>query len=157
MRCWTRRVVVTMANRLETWDTALAAAAEATRCSCVQSDQDVDCPQHGLKAMAAKPYVREKKVENRLRALSKKHSDKCMVEKHESPGRRGVPDDLITWGHPLCIMELIETKAPKGERKKHQKRDHEVRARFGIKVHTLYTVDEVESYFATMLKLMSLT
>lgn len=101
-------------------------------------------------------YVREGKVERRLRALAKLHKDKCFVEKHVSPGRRGVPDDLITWGHPLCIMELIETKAPKGERRKHQARDHALRARYGIKVHTLYTVAEVDAYFATMLKLMSL-
>lgn len=101
-------------------------------------------------------YVREGKVEGRLRALAKKHADKCMLEKHVSPGRRGVPDDLITWGHPLCLMELIETKAPKGERKKHQTRDHQVRAKYGIKVHTLYTVAEVNAYFETMLKLMSL-
>lgn len=102
-------------------------------------------------------YVREKSVENHLRKLAKEHSDVCMVEKHESPGRRGVPDDLITWGHPLCIMDLIETKAPKGERKKHQRRDHALRSRYGIKVNTLYTVAEVDAYFATMLNLMSLT
>lgn len=102
-------------------------------------------------------YIREKKVENRLRSLAKKHQDICMLEKHESPGRRGVPDDLITWGYPLCLMELIETKAPKGERKKHQTRDHEKRARLGIKVHTLYTVEEIDAYFNLMLKLMSLT
>lgn len=102
-------------------------------------------------------YVRENKVENRLRSLAKKHKDKCMVEKHESPGRRGVPDDLITWGHPLCIMELIETKAPKGARALHQKRDHKKRKRLGIHVHTLYTVEEIDAYFNMMLKLMSLT
>lgn len=103
-----------------------------------------------------KVYIREGKVEDRLRALAKKHKDKCRVEKHVSPGRRGVPDDLIMWGHPLCLMELIETKAPKGERKKHQARDHAERAKYGIKVHTLYTVAEVDAYFETMLKLMSL-
>lgn len=124
---------------LDAEDNAVAAAAEAA-----------------LLLPELPVYIREGKVENRLRALAKKHSDVCMVEKHESPGRRGVPDDLITWGHPLCIMELIETKAPKGERKKHQKRDHEVRARYGIKVHTLYTVAEIDAYFTTMLNLMSL-
>lgn len=104
-----------------------------------------------------KPYVREHVVEDHLRALVKKHKDKCMMEKHVSPGTRGVPDDLITWGHPLCIMELIETKAPKGARKKHQVRDHAKRSKYGIKVHTLYTVPEVDAYFTTMLNLMSLT
>lgn len=102
-------------------------------------------------------YIREKKVEDHLRAEVKKRRDRCELEKHVSPGKRGVPDDLITWGHPLCIMELIETKAPKGDRAKHQIRDHARRARLGIKVHTLYTVEEVDNYFRTMDHLMSLT
>lgn len=101
-------------------------------------------------------YVREKKVEDRLRAEAKKRKDRCMVEKHVSRGKRGVPDDLITWGYPLCIMELIETKAPKGSTKKHQVRDHKERAALGITVHKLYTVEEVDAYFATMDHLMSI-
>lgn len=88
---------------------------------------------------------------------AKKRSDRCMTEKHESPGRRGVPDQLITWGYPLSLMELIEMKAPKGERAKHQTRDHAARAKLGIKVHTLYTIPEVDTYFRTMDHLMSLT
>lgn len=80
-----------------------------------------------------------------------------MTEKHTSPGRRGVPDQLITWGYPLSLMELIEMKAPKGERAKHQTRDHVARAKLGIKVHTLYTIPEVDTYFRTMDHLMSLT
>lgn len=101
-------------------------------------------------------YIREKKVENYLRKQVKLRRDRCMLEKHISPGRRGVPDDLITWGHPLCIMELIETKAPKGKVAAHQTRDHSERAKLGIKVHTLYTVEEVDGYFRTMDHLMSL-
>lgn len=106
---------------------------------------------------APERYIREGKVEDRFRAQVKKRSDRCMTEKHVSPGRRGVPDQLITWGYPLCIMELVETKAPKGDRKKHQTRDHNARSTYGIKVHTLYTVAEVDAYFATMDHLMSLT
>ena len=106
----------------------------------------------GLKAA----YIREKSVEDYLRQQVKKRVDRCMLEKHVSPGRRGVPDDLITWGHPLCLMELIETKAPKGERAEHQKRDHRARARLGIKVHTLYTRAEVDEYFRVHDALMSL-
>lgn len=80
-----------------------------------------------------------------------------MTEKHVSPGRRGVPDQLISWGYPLCIMELVELKAPKGPKKKHQQRDHSARAALGLTVHTLYTAAEVDEYFATMDHLMSLT
>jgi len=101
-------------------------------------------------------YVREQSVEDYLRAQVKRRKGRCMLEKHISPGRRGVPDDLITWGHPLCLMELIETKAPKGDRKPHQIRDHKLRSRLGITVHTLYTRAEVDAYFETMDKLMSL-
>jgi len=103
-----------------------------------------------------KRYVREKTVENYLREQVEKRKDRCMMEKHVSPGRNGVPDDLITWGHPLCMMELIETKAPLGKRKVHQTRDHERRAKYGVKVHTLYTRADVDEYFATMDRLMVL-
>ena len=102
-------------------------------------------------------YIRENSVEDYLRTQVKKRRDRCVMEKHVSPGKRGVPDDLITWGYPLCMMELIETKAPKGERKAHQTRDHNKRAKYGIKVHTLYTRADVDAYFAVMDKLMSLT
>lgn len=102
-------------------------------------------------------YTRERTVEHYFKVQAKKRSDRCMTEKHESPGRRGVPDQLITWGHPLALMELVEMKAPKGERAKHQVRDHKARAKLGIKVHTLYTIAEVDDYFRTMDHLMSLT
>ncbi len=69
-------------------------------------------------------YIREEDTEGYLRSEAKKRIGRCQLEKHVSPGRRGVPDDLMTWGHPLCLMELIETKAPKGDVKKHQERDH---------------------------------
>lgn len=110
------------------------------------------------KGMAPKAvYIREESVKNYLREQVKKRRDRCMVEKHVSPGKRGVPDDLITWGEPLCLMELIETKAPKkSSRKKHQVRDHTERARYGVKVHTLYTRKQVDAYFAVMDQRMSL-
>lgn len=102
-------------------------------------------------------YIREATVEDHFKDEVKKRKDRCMTEKHVSPGRRGVPDQLITWGWPLCLMELVEMKAPKGDRKKHQVRDHKARAKLGIKVHTLYTIAEVDDYFRTMDHLMSLT
>lgn len=101
-------------------------------------------------------YTRESSVENYLRAEAKKRVGKCFVEKHVSPGRRGVPDDLITWGHPLCLMELIETKAPKGRVAGHQQRDHNERARYGITVHTLHTKADVDEYFRLHDTLMEL-
>lgn len=128
----------------------------------VEHDVECRCLPCCARAALSQPelparYVRENKVENRLRAQVKKRIGRCMLEKHVSPGTSGVPDDLITWGHPLCMMELIETKAPKGKRAPLQKRDHEKRSRLGIKVHTLYTTAEVDSYFELMDKLMSLT
>jgi hypothetical protein len=114
-----------------------------------------------LAARTAKPmkaaYVREASVEGYLRSEAKKRAGQCMLEKHVSPGKRGVPDDLMTWGAPLCLMELIETKAPTGTRKGHQVRDHNERQRYGIKVHTLYTRADVDEYFRVHDSLMSLT
>ena len=95
-------------------------------------------------------------MEGYLRSEAKKRRHLCLLEKHVSPGKRGVPDDLMTWGAPLSLMELIETKAPKGERKKHQIRDHNERAKYGIKVHTLYTRADVDEYFRVHEALMSL-
>jgi hypothetical protein len=80
-----------------------------------------------------------------------------MTEKHTTPGRRGPPDRLITWppgtfDHGIGRMDLAELKRPKGGvLSELQKRDHERRARFGIKVWLLYTKEAVDNYIAIKL------
>lgn len=86
--------------------------------------------------------MREVKVENHLRA----EVAKCggQAEKHVSPGRRGVPDELVTW--PDGVMDLVETKRPDGDLKAWQLRDHEIRRRLNVKVWTCYTREDVDAY-----------
>jgi VRR-NUC domain len=67
-----------------------------------------------------------------------------MAEKHVSPGRKGVPDQLVTWDSGW--MDLVETKAPKGRLSDSQIRDHARRARRGVKVIVLYTKQMVDDY-----------
>lgn len=67
-----------------------------------------------------------------------------LCEKHTSPGRRGVPDRLITWHGGY--MHLVETKAPKGELSALQARDHRRRRLRGVNVFVLWTKQQVDRY-----------
>lgn len=68
-----------------------------------------------------------------------------MCEKHVSPGKKLVPDQLVTW--PDEPMHLVELKAPRTKgRIGDQKRDHERRAKYGVYVHVLYTKELVDAY-----------
>jgi hypothetical protein len=66
-----------------------------------------------------------------------------LSEKHVSPGRNGVPDQLVTWNG---LMDLVETKAPLGERSGTQIRDHTRRLKRGVIVFTLHTKEQVNQY-----------
>jgi hypothetical protein len=66
-----------------------------------------------------------------------------LSEKHVSPGRNGVPDQLVTWNG---LMDLVETKAPLGERSGAQIRDHARRLQRGVVVFTLHTKEQVDQY-----------
>jgi hypothetical protein len=85
----------------------------------------------------------EGKVEDYLREQVPLHGG--MVEKHTSPGRRGVPDDLVTW---FGGMDLVECKAKNGIVKAHQLRDHKARALLGVPVYLLDTKERVDLYVA---------
>jgi hypothetical protein len=70
-----------------------------------------------------------------------------VAEKHESPGRKNVPDYLVTWpGAPRGRMHLVETKWPGGDPNSGQARDHARRARYGISVQVLDTKAKVDRY-----------
>jgi hypothetical protein len=66
-----------------------------------------------------------------------------MSEKHVSPGQNGVPDQLVTWNG---LMDLVEAKAPLGERSGAQIRDHARRLKLGVIVFTTHTKAEVDGY-----------
>jgi len=86
--------------------------------------------------------MRERNVEDFLKEQVEKFGGMC--EKHVSPGRVGVPDELVTW--PGGIMHLIETKAPKKGPRSSQQRDHARRAELGVEVYVLNTKLAVTRY-----------
>ncbi|MBP8231771.1 MAG: VRR-NUC domain-containing protein [Rhizorhabdus sp.] len=92
-----------------------------------------------MKEAAVEKYLRE-----RVEALG------GLCEKFTSPGRRGVPDRLITW--PGGRMELVETKSPRGGLRVAQYRDHERRAERGVRVYVLYSKSEVDGYIASQVR-----
>lgn len=87
--------------------------------------------------------MKEQSVEDHLRERAKEHHVLC--EKHVSPGRRGAPDDLLTW--PFGEMDLVETKAPLKKARDEQVRDHKRRAERGVPVYLLDTKAKIDDYF----------
>lgn len=67
-----------------------------------------------------------------------------LCEKFCSPGKRGVPDRLVTW--PGGTMELVEVKAPGKKPRPEQARDHRRRARLGVTVHVIDTREGVRLF-----------
>lgn len=86
--------------------------------------------------------MRESTVEGHLVEQCELHGALC--EKHVAPGRRGVPDRLVTlkWG----MMDLVETKAPDKKARTEQVRDHEARAERGVPVYLIDTKHKVDIY-----------
>jgi hypothetical protein len=104
--------------------------------------------------------VRESKIEGYLRAEIAKLGGTS--EKFVSPGKRAVPDQLVSWGGYSLngiftherdenggyrpVVEFIETKAPGGELSVLQQRDHERRRAMGFQVHVIHTMALAEEY-----------
>jgi len=103
--------------------------------------------------------VRESTIEKYLRAEIAKLGG--WMEKHTSPGRRGVPDNIVMWpaghernslqlsGYPTTYSpttEFIETKAPRGKLTVLQERDHECRMKMGFCVHVIWNMKQAEDY-----------
>jgi hypothetical protein len=94
--------------------------------------------------------MRESTVEKYLCEQVRKHGGWC--EKHVCPGQRGVPDRIVAWNYVGARPEVhwIETKAPDGDVKSHQSRDHLRRVGFGFEVYVLYTKADVDRYIASV-------
>lgn len=84
----------------------------------------------------------EIEIEQYLRERVEARGGLC--EKFTSPGRRGVPDRLITW--PDGLMQLVETKAPCKNVNSPQRRDHRERARRRVRVFVIRTKEQVDEY-----------
>lgn len=96
--------------------------------------------------------MRESVLEKYFREQIETRGGLC--EKHTSPGRKGVPDRLVTipytGGPEKARMELVELKSPrkKGKLDAAQGRDHERRAKAGIKVVVIWMKEQVDRYVA---------
>lgn len=91
--------------------------------------------------------MRESKIEGYLRCEIEKLGG--WMEKHVSPGRRGVPDNLVMWPvgpWQAAWVEFIETKAPGGVYEVLQQRDHERRRAMGFQVHVIWNEEQAEKY-----------
>lgn len=84
----------------------------------------------------------EKEVERRLREGMKRANGLC--DKIKIIGRRGCPDRLCTW--PDATMDLVELKKLGKKPAKHQSRDHARRAKCGVQVHVIDSVDGVDRF-----------
>ena len=84
---------------------------------------------------------RETPIEDYLREQVTLAGGLC--EKHVSPGRRGAPDDLVTWP---WTMDLVECKAPDVGAAPSQIRDHKRRAALGVPVYLLDTKHKIDLY-----------
>lgn len=86
--------------------------------------------------------MRESKIEKYLRKRVEEAGGMC--EKFVSPGRRDVPDRLISWPH--SSKDLAETKATGKKPRPGQLRDHARREAIGHKVYVLDSIEAVDWY-----------
>jgi hypothetical protein len=85
--------------------------------------------------------MRERDIENALRKRVKELGGMC--EKFVSPGKRSVPDRLVTL--PGNIIIFVELKAPKKDATSAQARDHKRRRALGCDVRV---IDSLEAVYA---------
>jgi hypothetical protein len=89
--------------------------------------------------------VREEKIEDYL--VRRVEESGGMCEKFTSPGKRGVPDRIVTWPRSgWAQIHFIELKTLGGKLKPWQERDHARRKALGCHVRVLWTRDMVDNY-----------
>lgn len=72
-----------------------------------------------------------------------------MYDHFTSPGKKGVPDLIVTWpAYGWARIHFVETKTIGGELEPWQERDHEARRRMGAKVLVIWTKEQAERYVA---------
>lgn len=85
--------------------------------------------------------MREEQVEQHLLRRCKRQGWKC--EKFTSPGRRSVPDRLLTL--PDNRIVFVEVKRPGQEPTELQARDHAARRGYACEVYVVRDKDEVDA------------
>ena len=84
----------------------------------------------------------EKKIEQALLARVTALHGTC--EKFVSPGRRGVPDRLVTL--PGGRIIFVELKSPTGRLSPSQIRDHERRIQMGCEVRVINNIEDINAF-----------
>ena len=84
----------------------------------------------------------EKKIEQALLARVTALRGTC--EKFVSPGRRGVPDRIVTL--PGGRIIFVELKSPTGRLNPSQIRDHERRIQMGCEVRVINNIEDINAF-----------
>ena len=84
----------------------------------------------------------EKKIEQAL--LSRVTALHGTCEKFVSPGRRGVPDRIVTL--PGGRIIFVELKSPTGRLSPSQIRDHERRIQMGCEVRVINNIEDINAF-----------
>ncbi len=92
--------------------------------------------------------MRESTIEKRLRKGIEALGGLC--EKFTSPGRRSVPDRLVSL--PGGRIVFVELKAPKKEPTALQAKDHARRRALGLDVIVINTVEKVDEFLQEISK-----
>lgn len=70
-----------------------------------------------------------------------------MAEKFTSPGKKFVPDRIVTWpAYGFARVHFVELKTIDGKLESGQERDHTRRRRLGCHVEIIWTVAQVNEY-----------
>ncbi len=70
-----------------------------------------------------------------------------MTEKFSSPGKKFVPDRIVTWpAYGFARVHFVELKTVGGKLEPGQERDHARRRKMGCHVFVLWTKDQVDDY-----------
>lgn len=87
----------------------------------------------------------EKDIENRLVQQCRKRGWKA--EKFTSPGRRSVPDRIVTKNGGSVFF--VEAKRPGEKPTPNQRKDHEARRAMGSRVYVVDTFESITSVLET--------
>lgn len=70
-----------------------------------------------------------------------------MTDKFTSPGKRGVPDRIVTWpAYGFARIHFVELKTIGGKLDSAQERDHARRRKLGVQVFVIWTHNQVDAY-----------
>lgn len=98
-----------------------------------------------MSASKVKRGERESKIEAYFVEQVEKHGGMC--EKFTSPGKRHVPDRIVTWpAYGWARVHFVELKTIGGKLESGQERDHARRRRLGCRVEVIWTRAQVDEY-----------